>query len=329
MVTRMLSLTGFDAATGRSEHVYASDRRTRVKQDKNIVSETLEGDSRGLIYWIGDPEVGEQRAVVTEAHIITRPDGERLGAAVVTYDVTDLANAIEIREEYLATVSHELRTPLTSIVGYLDLIDDAHDVEALGFGKEFRTIQHSAEQMLALIRDLLSTTTRELTLRIEPTDVSAVLAQSASTLRPTVAASHQKLEVHVPEGTVLAHVDGPRVKQVVDNLISNAVKYTPDGGTITVVLTKDEESVSISVSDTGRGINKTDQARLFDRFFRSRDAREAAIQGVGIGLTIVQTIVDAHGGTVTVDSEPGHGSTFTVRLPLRTSAALGALTMQP
>ncbi|MFC4243665.1 ATP-binding protein [Gryllotalpicola reticulitermitis] len=330
MVEKMLGLTGFDPATGRSTHVYASDRRTRVKQDKNIVSETLEGDSRGLIYWIGDPQAGEQRAVVTEAHVITRPDGERLGAAVVTYDVTDLANAIEIREEYLATVSHELRTPLTSIVGYLDLIDDAHDVEALGFGKEFRTIQHSAEQMLALIRDLLSTSTRELTLRIEPTDVGAVVTQSVSTLRPTVAAAHQRLVLDLPEGTVLAHVDGPRVKQVVDNLISNAVKYTPDGGTITVTLARDDESITISVADTGRGIKKTDQSRLFDRFFRAREAREAAIQGVGIGLTIVKTIVDGHGGEVTVTSEPGHGSTFTVQLPVRVGTTpLATLAMQP
>jgi len=328
-VSDFLALTGFDPATGLSKHVYASDRRTRVKQDKNIISETIEGDQRGLIYWIGDPE-GEQRAIVTEAHSISRPGGERLGSAVVTYDVTDLANAIEIREEYLATVSHELRTPLTSIVGYLDLIDDGYDVDALGFGKEFRTIQRSAEQMLALIRDLLSTSTHDLALRIEPTDVSALLAQSVSTFRPTLAASRQRLELNTPSGTVLAHVDGGRVRQVVDNLISNAVKYSPESGVITVTLERDEESVVIAVADRGRGISKTDQIRLFDRFFRTREAREAAIQGVGIGLTIVKTIVDAHGGTITVSSEPGKGSTFTVRLPLRPDATpLATLPMQP
>jgi signal transduction histidine kinase len=329
MVENLLALTGFDPTTGRSSHVYASDRRTRVKQDKNIVSETIEGDQRGLIYWIGDPE-GEQRAVVTEAHAITRPGGERLGSAVVTYDVTDLANAIEIREEYLATVSHELRTPLTSIVGYLDLIDDGYDVDALGFGKEFRTIQRSAEQMLALIRDLLSTSTNELALRVEPTDVSALLAQSVSAFRPTLGATRQHLELVTPPGTVLAHVDAGRVKQVVDNLISNAVKYTPEGGTITVGLVRDQESVTISVTDNGRGVSKTDQARLFDRFFRTREVREAAIQGVGIGLTIVKTIVEAHGGAISVSSEPGKGSTFSVRLPLRPEATpLATLPMQP
>ncbi len=329
MVEEFLTLTGFDAETGLSAHVYASDRRTRVKQDKNIISETLEGDQRGLIYWIGDPE-GEQRAIVTEAHVITRPGGERLGSAVVTYDVTDLANAIEIREEYLATVSHELRTPLTSIVGYLDLIDDGFDVEGLGFGKEFRTIQRSTEQMLALIRDLLSTSTRELTLRIEPADLSALLAQSVSGFRPAVGASHQRLELRLPQTSVLAHIDSGRVKQIVDNLISNAVKYTPDGGTITVSLDREEDFVVLTVADTGRGISRTDQSRLFDRFFRARDVRDAAIQGVGIGLTIVKTIVDAHGGTIGVTSEPGHGSTFIVRLPLRAGTTpLPTLPMQP
>jgi len=328
-VEELLALTGFDPKTGLSQHVYASDRRTRVKQDKNIISETLEGDQRGLIYWIGDPE-GEQRAIVTEAHRITRPGGEWLGSAVVTYDVTDLANAIEIREEYLATVSHELRTPLTSIVGYLDLIDDGYDVDALGFGKEFRTIQRSAEQMLELIRDLLSTSSHDLALRIEPTDVSALLAQSVSGFRPSLASAHQRLVLQTPGGALLAHVDGGRVKQVVDNLISNAVKYTPEGGTITVSLNRDGDHLVIAVSDTGRGVSKSDQARLFDRFFRSREVRDAAIQGVGIGLTIVKTIVAAHGGTIAVESEPGHGSTFTVRLPLRAdNTPLPTLPMQP
>ncbi|GAB3609255.1 hypothetical protein GCM10027414_13800 [Humibacter ginsengiterrae] len=329
MVERLLGLTGFDPATGRSEHVYASDRRTRVKQDKNIISETLEGDQRGLIYWVGDPR-GEQRAIVTEAHSITRSNGERLGSAVVTYDVTDLANAIEIREEYLATVSHELRTPLTSIVGYMDLIDDGYDVDSLGFAKEFRNIQRSATQMLTLIRDLLSTSTNELALRIEPIDLSALLTQSVATIKPTVDAARQTLRIEMPPSTVLAHLDGARIKQVVDNLISNAAKYTPEGGTITVTLERADDTVSIAVADDGRGISKTDQARLFDRFFRTRDVREEAIQGVGIGLTIVKTIVDAHGGTILVESEPGRGSTFTVRLPTRAgSTPLPTLPMEP
>ena len=329
MTERLLGLTGFDPATGLSKHVYASDRRTRVKQDKNIISETLEGDQRGLIYWVGDPQ-GEQRAIVTEAHAITRASGERLGSAVVTYDVTDLANAIEIREEYLATVSHELRTPLTSIVGYLDLIDDGYDIDSLGFAKEFRNIQRSANQMLTLIRDLLSTSTSELALRIEPIDLSSLLAQSVSTFQPTIDVARQTLQLEMPHSTVLAHLDGARIKQVVDNLISNAAKYTPDGGTITVTLERGDDTVAIVVADNGRGINKTDQARLFDRFFRTRDVREAAIQGVGIGLTIVKTIVDAHGGTIQVESEPGHGSTFRVTLPARAvSTPLPTLPMEP
>jgi signal transduction histidine kinase len=184
--------------------------------------------------------------------------------------------------------------------------------------------------MLSLIRDLLSTSTHDLALRIEPTDVSALLAQSVSAFRPALQASRQRLELKTPAGTVLAHVDGARVKQVVDNLISNAVKYSPENGVITVALERDEASAVISVADNGRGVSKTDQVRLFDRFFRTREVREAAIQGVGIGLTIVKAIVDAHGGTITVSSEPGRGSTFTVRLPLRTEATpLPTLSMQP
>ena len=121
-----------------------------------------------------------------------------------------------------------------------------------------------------------------------------------------------------------------RVRARVLPLISNASKYTPEGGAVTVSLEPDDDSVVITVADTGRGISKTDQARLFDRFFRSRDARDSAIQGVGLGLTIVKTIVDAHGGSITADSELGHGSTFTVRLPMRAvSTPLPTLPMKP
>jgi len=320
-VDEILKLTGYDPKTGKSTHVYASDRRTPVKRDKDIVSETLEGDQRGVIYWVGDPDKDDQRAVLTEAHHITRPDGEPLGSAVVTYDVTDLANAIEVREEYLATVSHELRTPLTSIVGYLDMISDTYDIAELGLEQEFRVIQHKVDQMVTLVRDLASAGAREHSLRIEPVDLAALVSHSIAALTPSIDQAGQRLEVEVPPSSLIGQIDAARVARALDNIVSNAVKFTPAGGTIKVSLSRDGEDAVIRIADTGRGISKNDQTRVFERFFRSREVREAAIQGVGIGLPIAKTIIEAHGGTITLESQPGQGSTFTIRLPLRPQGA--------
>lgn len=330
MVEEVLELTGYDPKTGTSTHVYASDRHTPVKRDKDIVSETIEGDQRGVIYWVGAPDRDDQRAVITEAHRVTRPGGEPLGSAIVTYDVTDLANAIEVREGYLATMSHELRTPLTSIVGYLDLIADTHDVAELGFEREFRIIQRNVNQMLNLLRDLASSGTREQSLRIEPVDLAALVSQSIEASRPSIDQAGQSIELKVPPSSLIGRVDAARIAQVLDNFVSNAVKYTPAGGTITVTLTREDEDAVIRIADTGRGMSKNDQARAFERFFRSHEVRDAAIPGVGIGLSIAKTITEAHGGTITIDSEPGKGATFITRLPLRPQGApLSSLSDHP
>lgn len=321
MVEEILGLTGYDPKTGKSRHVYASDRRTPVKRDKDIVSETIEGDQRGVIYWVGDPDKDDQRAVITEAHRISRPDGQPLGSAIVTYDVTDLANAIDVREEYLATVSHELRTPLTSIVGYLELIADTYDVAELGFEQEFGVIQRNVDQLVSIVRDLASAAAREQSLRIEPVDLAALVTQSIGALQPAIDQAGHRLELELPPSSLIGRVDSARLAQALDNIVSNAVKYTPTDGTIRVSLTHEGEDAVIRISDTGRGISKNDQARIFDRFFRSDEVREAAIQGVGIGLPIAKTIIEAHGGTITVDSQHGEGATFVTRLPLRPPGA--------
>jgi signal transduction histidine kinase len=330
MAEEVLELTGYDPKTGMSTHVYASDRHTPVKRDRDIVSETIEGDQRGLIYWVGAPDRDDQRAVITEAIHIARPNGEPLGSAIMTYDVTDLANAIDVREEYLATVSHELRTPLTSIVGYLDLIADAHDLAELGFEQEFQIIQRNVDQMLNLLRDLASAGTREQSLRIEPVDLTALVSQSIGASRPSIDRARQRLELELPSSSLIGRVDAARVAQVLDNIVSNAVKYTPEGGTLRVSLKREGDDAVIRIADTGRGISKNDQARVFERFFRSHEVRDAAIQGVGIGLSIAKTITEAHGGTITIDSELGKGATFITRLPLRPQGApLSSLSDHP
>jgi signal transduction histidine kinase len=142
----------------------------------------------------------------------------------------------------------------------------------------------------------------------------ALAASQLAARRGRVEIRHE----HIP--SVTAECDPARVRQVVDNLISNAIKYTPAGGTVTVSLAHDDDDAVFTVSDSGFGITDDEKPLVFDRFFRGRIAQEQAVQGVGIGLTIVKEAAEAHGGTVAIDSTVGTGTTVTVRLPLRVAA---------
>jgi signal transduction histidine kinase len=313
VVGELMARIGFNPATGTADFVYGADKQTQAKKGRNILLETLEGSEGGRVYWVG-PE-GDQRAIITNSHRITRPEGDFLGSAIVVYDVTDLANAIKIREEFLASVSHELRTPLTSIVGYLDVIEELYHPAEMGMGVEFEIVQRNAEQLLTLIGDLLAASSGELPLRIESVDLAALAEISLDALQLRAEAAGLRLQRRLPE-SLMIEADPGRVRQVLDNILSNAVKYTPAGGTVTVALDGTDGEAVLRVEDTGDGISPEDLRQVFERFFRARSARDGAIQGVGLGLSIVKTIVDAHHGHVDVTSALGIGSTFVVRLPV-------------
>lgn len=308
-------LAKFDRRTKSGVHVYGPDRRTKVPASEQVINRALRGESfRGQLYWVGEP--GNQRAIMGNGRQVHTADGTFVGTMTVGHDVTDLANAIAVREEFLIAVSHELRTPLTSIIGYLDLLSEGHDLPALGLDREVATIQRNAEQLYAIIGDLLAAGDAEMRVRIGRTDIAAIARQAAAAALPQAAAAGVTVRAELPEHL---EIDGDtgRLRQVVDNLLSNAVKYTPRGGRATVSLTVDGDACTLRVEDSGIGISPDDQRQLFDRFFRARSVREDAVQGVGLGLSIVKSIVEAHGGFIGVSSRPGRGSTFTVTLPLR------------
>lgn len=308
-------LAGFDRRTQAGVHVYGPDRRTKLPAAEQVINRALRGESfRGQLYWVGEP--GDQRAIIGNGRQVHTADGTFVGTMTVGHDVTDLANAIAVREEFLIAVSHELRTPLTSIIGYLDLLSEGHDLPALGLDREVATIQRNAEQLYAIIGDLLAAGDAEMRVRIGYTDLAALARQAAAAVLPHAAAAGVSVRTELPERL---EIDGDtgRLRQVVDNLLSNAVKYTPRGGRATLSLTVDGDACTLRVEDTGIGISPDDQRQLFDRFFRARAVREDALQGVGLGLSIVKSIVEAHRGFIGVASRPGRGSTFTVTLPLR------------
>ncbi|GAB2456472.1 hypothetical protein GCM10027062_40870 [Nocardioides hungaricus] len=261
----------------------------------------------------------DQVAVVVSVRRVLREDGGLLGTVVAAWDVTELLESVRVREEFLATVSHELRTPLTSIIGYVEIAEDAVGEGDHSLRPTLEVIARNAETLLERISALLSASpTSELVLRREDADLTALVEQVVEEGQPAARATGLALSADA-QGGVRARVDAARVKQVLENLVSNAIKYTPDGSVIVGLAREagaaDGEDVVLTVADTGPGMSEAERRRAFDRFYRTDAARGSAAGGIGIGLSIVSQIVTAHGGRVSLDLRSGGGTLATVRLP--------------
>ena len=243
-------------------------------------------------------------------------------ADVLEERIERAAEETQGREAFFAQVSHELRTPLTSIVGYVDmLLADAKGLENVEPGERLEALEttdRNSRRLLRLVNDLLfAARVGADMLRLQHSDYdAAVIAQQAiDTAEPAAVSAGIKLYLDVPR-SVPARGDAGRMTQALDNLLSNAIKFTRDGGRAGVRVRTDEDTVVFEVWDTGAGIPSESVPRLFERFYRGPGTLEAPGQGVGLGLPIARAIVEAHGGTIDVDTAEGQGSTFTMTIPV-------------
>jgi two-component system phosphate regulon sensor histidine kinase PhoR len=292
--------------------VFAPDRTTPVPVEERPVRRAVMGETfTDYLVWLGSGN--EQRAITTSARAMKDADGQFTGSVIVFGDVTDLVNALAAKDEFVASVSHEFRTPLTSILGYVEILleDDPADYQK----EPLEIIRRNSERLLTLVSDLLVSRHGQLIVAPHTVDVAELVRATVSAALPKADASQVVLKADTP-ARLDAHVDGPRISQVLDNLVSNAIKYSPDGGNVLVSLEQEDGHLTCTVSDTGMGMTDEDQAEVFAKFFRTSNVRRTAIPGVGLGLPISKAIVEAHGGTITVDSALGKGTTFTFRLPL-------------
>lgn len=221
-----------------------------------------------------------------------------------------------MKDEFVALVSHELRTPLTTIQGYTELVLDGTAGE---INEEQRgmlaAVDRSSARLFRLINDLLfvaQVNAGKLNVAIEDVDLAKVAREAIDDARPRAAAAEVALELRV-EPIPEVKADRVRLGQVFDNLISNAIKFTPPGGRVGLSLSAVGDEAIIVITDSGMGMTTEDQQRLFTRFFRTKDA--AKIQGTGLGLSITKAIVDAHHGSISVESTVGAGTSFTVTVP--------------
>jgi two-component system phosphate regulon sensor histidine kinase PhoR len=246
-------------------------------------------------------------------------DGVRQGIVAVFHDISDLKKAENMRRDFVANVSHELRTPVTIIKGYAEtLLDCALGSDPLQAVRFVEIIANHADRLANLVNDILtlsSLESKEALFELTPIDVSGTVNKACLLLQGRATQKNIALVNDTPGGGV-PHViaDQGRLEQVMVNLLENAIKYTPDGGTIRLLTEKDGDYVKVSVSDTGIGIPFKDLPRIFERFYRVDEARTREQGGTGLGLAIVKHIVQLHGGTVSVSSEQGKGSVFSFTL---------------
>ncbi|MNS93019.1 Alkaline phosphatase synthesis sensor protein PhoR [compost metagenome] len=216
-------------------------------------------------------------------------------------------------------MAHELRTPLTSIVGYAEFLEDSLDgPEQADMLDYVHQIQLSTQRLQRLLDDLLDFALMEagtFKLKPEPTDLAEKIREITESFRPQVAQAALKLELTLPEEPLTLVADAQRVGQVLTNFIGNAVKLTPGGGSVRVRALPTTERLRVEVADTGPGIHHEDIPRLFHRFSQLEGGFRRG--GTGLGLAISKGLIEAHGGRVGVESEPGRGSTFWFELPMR------------
>ncbi|MFZ5817736.1 MAG: two-component system histidine kinase PnpS [Bacillota bacterium] len=255
---------------------------------------------------------------ILEARLAPAGREPERGVLLVLRDITRSRQLEQMRTEFVASVTHELRTPLTSIRGFAEtLLEGALDEPETS--RHFVTIiKRESEHLGALIEDLLDLSRIEsgkFRMKREKVELQSLVPETVGRLAQKAETNGIELTMEVPAGLPAIPGDRDRLAQVLINLVDNAVKYTPAGGQVKVTARDEGSQVRISVADTGVGIPQLDLPRIFERFYRVDKARSRATGGTGLGLSIVKHIVEAHRGSITVQSQVGVGSTFTILLP--------------
>jgi two-component system phosphate regulon sensor histidine kinase PhoR len=238
-----------------------------------------------------------------------------VGRVAVMQDITHLKELDRIKSDFVTTVSHDLRSPLTAILGYIELIRRSGPLNEVQ--QQFVTrITSSVKSITVLIEELLELGKIEAGFdqEREPMLLQPVIRQVVDSLRQLSETKGQNLDIRVPENLPMVLGNPLRLRQLLNNLIENAIKYTPENGQIRVLLHADNSFLVLRITDNGIGIPPQDQPFIFDKFFRTNEAIDH-FPGTGLGLSIVKGIVDAHNGRIWVESQVGSGTTFTVMLP--------------
>jgi two-component system phosphate regulon sensor histidine kinase PhoR len=308
-----LELFGLREEQAVGRHVLEAIRATVIE---DALQQVTRSGRPGIVEWAPDP------ALDTLIECSMAPVGQAgggYGAVLVARDITAQRRLDRMRADFVANVSHELQTPLTTIIGFAEALTDDPPPDPEHARRFLSLIHGEARRLSRLVDDLLALSRLEhhsLPVRQDAVDLHRLADDVVLQLSTRAEASGLDLRAEAGE-PVYALGDPDLLKEVLLNLVSNAIQYTPQGGTIRVRAWREKDAARVAVSDTGIGIPASAQPRIFERFYRVDRDRSRRSGGTGLGLAIVKHIVESHRGLITVESEPGQGSTFTVELSAR------------
>jgi two-component system phosphate regulon sensor histidine kinase PhoR len=270
----------------------------------------------------------EYSVSVTPVDVVDTDDDDGCSSGVVfsARDMSAVRIANHLRANFVSMVSHELRTPLNSVHGFIDLLMQGHigplseeQHTYLGYAQE------GVQQLISIVEDILFLTrsdSGQFEIKLQQVDLRVLARQVINSLQPQAIKAAVILNKEIPVPSPILYVDPQRMKQVLNNLVTNAIKYTPPGGTVTIrALPYDERFLMISVDDTGYGIPVEDQPHIFERFYQANHHLQSKMGGYGLGLPIARLIVEQHGGEIGFDTVPQKGTTFYFTSPLYVEAS--------
>jgi PAS domain S-box-containing protein len=317
---------GYTAAEAVGQPITIVIPKDRLNEEVEVLSRIRQGLSVDHFETIRHHKDGREIEISLTVSPIRTADGEIIGASKIARDITEhrrqraiAEEGSRLKDEFLAVLSHELRTPLNTVLGYARMLR-REDQRMTGQLREraLDALERNADALTRLVNDVLDTSrivTGKLRLLLEPCALEGVIRDAIDTVRPTAEAKGISLDATIEPGLVVA-ADRDRLIQVMWNLLSNALKFTPSGGRVTLRAHRLAGRVVISVEDTGIGISAADLPYVFQRFWQAHTGTSREFAGLGIGLALARHLVELHGGAISVVSGgPGQGSIFTVALP--------------
>ncbi|MEW6614939.1 MAG: two-component system histidine kinase PnpS [Thermodesulfobacteriota bacterium] len=262
-------------------------------------------------------QYGGERILRVQAAAIPDEEGNPWAMVAVFHDITQIRDLERVRKEFVANVSHELRTPLTSIKGFVETLRNGTVSDPEKSLRFLEIIEKHTERLNRLITDLLNLSQIEsgkIGMNLKPVYLVDVVSRVISNFKEIAEQKGQNIKMNIPSALPHVLADEGRIETVMENLIDNAVKYTPDHGEITISAFDKDDGIQIEIADTGMGIPPKDLPRIFERFYRVDKARSRELGGTGLGLSIAKHIIEAHGGNVGAESEVGKGSRFIFNL---------------
>lgn len=294
----------------------------RVKALVDVMDKALAPDSSQYTAISEEVELTEpeQKTLMVNVSVIRDKNGQDLGVVSTMRDITGLKELDQVKSQFVSMVTHELRAPLAAIEGFLSAyLSGAAGSDPQVNRQMLERAKARAHSLLDLVNDLLSFSRlecRKIQRKKELLNLSPIIGGTIELLKNQGEANEIEFEVDVPENLPLVEADRSEMEQLFTNLVSNAIKYNIRKGKVTITAAPSKHYLDIKVADTGIGIGKEHLSRIFEEFYRVCDHETRYITGTGLGLSIVKRIVESHFGRIEVASEPGRGTTFTVRLPI-------------